>query len=208
MNIFQRSWAIVRENRRAYLIINATYYGLVAVCMVYVAFNRPLQTLLMNAVGGAFSEGPLAPVGAAYGGRNPWAATALTFVVNLLIGSLLTITVPSLIVPFSGLLMGAYRAVLWGLMLSPAHPDLGLRAAPHMLTLALEGQAYVIALLAAYVQGRSFLWPKSVGVEGRRQGYGEGLKRTAWLYVLVIALLAVAALYEALEVIYLIPILG
>ena len=133
MNLLRRSWAIVRENRRAYLVINAVYYGLVAIFMVYVAFNRPLQTMLINAAGGAFSEGLLAPVGAAYGGGNPWAATALTFVVNLLMGSLLTITVPSLIVPFSGLLMGVYRAVLWGLLLSPAHPDLGLRMAPHIM---------------------------------------------------------------------------
>jgi hypothetical protein len=61
-------------------------------------------------------------------------------------------------------------------------------------------------LLATYVHGRAFLWPRTVGAESHRQGYLEGLKRTARLYVLVIVLLAVAAIYEALEVILLVPL--
>jgi hypothetical protein len=49
------------------------------------------------------------------------------------------------------------------------------------------------------------LWPKTAGVESHKQGYLAGVKRSARLYWLVILLLAVAAVYEALEVVYLIP---
>jgi hypothetical protein len=60
-------------------------------------------------------------------------------------------------------------------------------------------------MFAAYVQGKAFLWPKTAGVESHKQGYLTGVKHSARLYWLVILLLGVAAVYEALEVIYLIP---
>jgi hypothetical protein len=60
-------------------------------------------------------------------------------------------------------------------------------------------------MFAAYVQGKAFLWPKTAGVESHKQGYLAGVKRLARLYWLVILLLGGAAVDEALEVIYLIP---
>ena len=72
---------------------------------------------------------------------------------------------------------------------------------PHSITLILEGQAYILALFAVYLQGRALLWPKSVGLETYKQGYVEGLKRTGRMYILVIMTLAIAAVYEVLEVI-------
>jgi hypothetical protein len=77
---------------------------------------------------------------------------------------------------------------------------------PHSLTLLLEGQGYILALLAVYVQGRAFLWPHSVGVEGHWKGYLEGLKRTGLLYTLVTITLLAAAIYEALEVILIVSL--
>jgi len=65
----------------------------------------------------------------------------------------------------------------------------------------LEGQGYILAILGSYVQGEAFLHPQSVGVVGHRQGYLEGARRTALLYVLVAIVLVVAAVYEAVEVI-------
>jgi hypothetical protein len=67
--------------------------------------------------------------------------------------------------------------------------------------LIIEGQAYILALLAAYIQGRAFLWPQTVGLESRAKGYVDGLKRTGKLYLLIILTLAVAAVYEVLEVV-------
>jgi hypothetical protein len=77
---------------------------------------------------------------------------------------------------------------------------------PHSLTLILEGEAYILAMLAAYVHGKALLFPRTVGAESRLIAYVEGLKRTGWLYILVVVMLAVAAVYEALEVIYLAPL--
>lgn len=200
-NLIQSAWALVKENKRAYIVINAVYYGLVIIFMIVAAFNQPLQDQLLEAVGAAFMTGPLSAVGGAYVNAEILKAIGLTFIVNLFIGSLVTITVPSLIVPFLGFLMGIYRAVMWGLLLSPAHPDLRMIMIPHSITLLIEGQAYILALFAAYLQGRAFLRPQSVGLESRGQGYLEGLKRTGKIYVLVILTLAIAAIYEVIEVV-------
>ncbi|HJX38481.1 MAG TPA: stage II sporulation protein M [Anaerolineae bacterium] len=202
MGLLRSAWQIVNKHRTAYVAINLGYYGLVLVGMLYVVLIDPsLQEQLLRDVGGAFTEGPLATVSGAYLGGNVVAAAVLTFLVNLLAGSLLFITLPSLIVPFAGVLLGGYRAVLWGLLLAPTSGELALVMIPHSLTLILEGQAYVLTIFAAYVHGSSFLRPHRVGVTSHRQGYVAGLKMTAQVYALVLLALAAAAVYEALEVV-------
>jgi len=208
MKVIQSALETVKESRRAYIVLNLVYYGLVVCGMIYVAFNSSLQQSLLELVGSAFTEGPLSAVGSAYSGGQVLRAMVLTFVVNLFLGSIAVITLPSLVIPFSGLLIGAYRAILWGLLLSPTTPELRLVMIPHSLVLILEGQAYILAMLAAYVQGRAFLWPRSVGAATRRQGYGSGVKRSVRIYLLVVLLLAAAAIYEALEVIFIPRLVG
>jgi hypothetical protein len=208
MKLIQSALETIKESRRAYIILNLVYYGLVVFGMVYVAFNPSLQQLLIDAVGNAFTEGVLSAVGSAYTGGQVLQAMVLTFVVNLFLGSIAVITVPSLVIPFSGLLIGAYRALLWGLLLSPTTPVLRWVMIPHSLVLILEGQAYILAMLAAYVQGRAFLWPHSVGAATRRQGYGVGVKLSVRIYLLIVLLLALAAVYEALEVVFVLRLVG
>ena len=207
MSMIKNAVNIVRQNWRAYATINLAYYGLVMVAMIFVAWHPEIQQELLKTVGKAFhNNGPLATVGSAYKGGNVAAAILLTFVVNLFIGSLLTITVPSMVVPYSGFVMGVTRAILWGLLLSPAEPKLCYAMIPHSLTLLLEGQGYIMALFAAYVSGNAFLRPRSIGLKTHGEGYVAGLHQTASLYILVTLVLAVAAVYEALEVIYIVPL--
>jgi hypothetical protein len=200
-NLLKSAWGLVQENQQAYILLNIIYYGLVVIGMIYVAFDQELQKELMNLVGADFMTGPLFFVGQAYVNAQVLTAILATFFVNLFIGSFGTITLPSLVIPFSGFLIGIYRAVLWGILLSPANPDMRLIMIPHSLTLIIEGQAYILALLAVYLQGRAFLLPQSVGLESRVQGYLEGLKRTGKIYLLVVLTLAIAAIYEVIEVV-------
>ena len=191
----------VRDAWQPYVMLNAIYYGLVAVAMAYTAFNRSLQETLMAAVGESLTQGPLAPVLEAYTAQRVLEAIGLTLGVNLAVGSFATITLPSLVVPFSGLLMAAIRALMWGVLFSPQIAGgLGLGellvGALLGLLLLLEGQGYVLAALGAYVQGKAFLWPKTVGETGPIQGYLHGLKESARIYVLVALVLLVAAIYE------------
>lgn len=202
-NLIKSAWELVKKNRKAYITINVAYYGLVIIFMIYIAFNQKLQDSLLEQVGAAFMTGPLSFVGQSYLNARILTAIASTFLINLLIGSFGTITLPSLVIPFSGFLVGLYRAIMWGLLLSPAHPDLRLVMIPHSLTLLLEGQGYILAILAAYLQGRAFLWPKTVSAETHIKGYWEGLKQTVKIYTLVTLILVVAAIYEVIEVVIL-----
>jgi hypothetical protein len=77
---------------------------------------------------------------------------------------------------------------------------------PHSITLLIEGQAYILTMLAAYIQGRSFLWPRAVGLDSHWKGYTEGVKLSARLYALVVLTLIVAAIYEVIEVVIMIKI--
>lgn len=208
MNQVKSAWGLVRENRRAYIVLNAVYYGLVLIFMVVAAFNRPLQDMLLETVGEAFMTGPLSAVGAAYLNAQVFLAIALTFLVNLVIASFLYITLPSLIIPYLGILMGIYRAILWGLIFSPGHPDMKMIMIPHSITLILEGQAYILAMFGVFLQGTAFLFPKTVGLERRGQGYREGLKRTGKIYILIVLTLLVAAIYEVLEVVIMVKFLS
>jgi len=197
------------ESRRAYVTLNLVYYGLVACGMIFTALDRSIQRELLAAVGNALTQGPLAGVASAYTTGQIILAIAWTFVINLVVASFVSITLPSLIVPFSGLLVGLVRAVTWGLLFSPPTLAVGGREAVMGLLigilLILEGQGYVLAMLAAWVQGQAFLSPPSVGAADRGQGYVLGIKRALRLYVLVVLVLAVAAIYEAVVVIVIIP---
>lgn len=197
------SLEILREHRRAYLTLNLIYYGLIPVGMIYAAMNPEVQKTLMQAAGTAFTQGPLAAVGIAYLNMEIVKAILLTFGVNLVVGSIATITLPSLFVPFSGLLMGAYRALIWGMIYAPTTPEMRTILIPHSLTMILEGQAYILAMLAVFIQGRAFLLPQRVGETSHRRGYWLGVKLTFRMYVLVILVLLVAAVYEVIEAAYL-----
>jgi hypothetical protein len=205
----QSALSILSQSRRAYVTLNLVYYGLVVCGMVFTALNRSVQRELLAAVGNALTQGPLAGVGSAYITGQTVLAIALTFAINLVVASFISITLPSLIVPFSGLLVGLVRAVTWGVLFSPPTLAAGGREAAIGLLVAillvLEGQGYVLAMLAAWVQGRAFLSPQSVGAADRGQGYVLGIKRALRLYLLVGLALAIAAVYEATIAIVIIP---
>lgn len=208
MTHIKSAWSLVRDNWTAYIALNVLYYGLVLIFMVVAAFNRPLQDMLLETIGQAFMTGPLSAVGSAYLNAQVFLAIALTFLVNLVIASILYITVPSLIIPYIGILMGVYRAILWGLIFYPGHPDMQMIMIPHSITLILEGQAYILAMFGVFLQGTAFLFPKTVGLEHRGQGYREGLKRTGKIYILVVLTLLIAAIYEVVEVVIMVKFLS
>ncbi|MGD8554918.1 MAG: hypothetical protein PVJ32_05730 [Anaerolineales bacterium] len=209
MNAIRNALKTVSEWRQAYIFLNLGYFGLVVAGMVYAAFNRSAQLSLLQGVESAFEAGPIAIVMSAYtGGRIPL-AISLTFLVNLAIGSFLSITLPSLVIPFSGLLIGFFRAVLWGVLFSPTNlelsPPIILAGVLIVVLIFLEGQAYVLAMLAAFVQGFAFLFPKRVSAESHGRGFLIGVGRSALIYLLVAIVLAIAAVYEVLIAVLILP---
>jgi hypothetical protein len=194
---------LVKKNRREYVLLNVLYYGLVAASMAYTYAFPEIQTELLELLRAEFPEA-FPWVVEAYVSANFPMAAALTFLINLVLGSFVYITLPSLIIPFGGIALGCIRAIAWGLVLAPTSPELTWAMIPHSLTLILEGQGYILAMFAVFLQWKGIIRPKSIGEEKRSEAYLTGIRRTVSVYILVALVLAVSAIYEAFEVIYIV----
>jgi len=206
MNFLRKPIEIIRENKRSFIVMNVFFYGLVLLGMVVTAFFPELQERALADAERELSSGWLSFAASAYENGNLLTSMSLTFVINTAVGAFLTMTLPSFVVPFIGFLMGIYRGFFWGVLFAPVNPDIRTSMIPHYLTLLMEAQGYIVAMFAIYLHGRSFLFPKSIGLESRWSGYKHGLVQTAWMYVLITIILLISAVYEALEVILLIPL--
>ena len=199
---FRRPFDIIRANVRAYLILNALLYGL-----LLVGFGAGLIFPELSAARGAALEdnGTAELVRSLF--NNPWLFSLVILGVNAITVGVLSILLPSMIVPFAGIVVMAYRAFILGATLVPTEERLWVALIPHSLTAVIEFQAYVVLALGAFILGRSWLRPESVGAPSRRQGYLRGLKQVGWLALLALALLVVGAVYEAFSLRYLVPLL-
>ncbi len=203
MRFLENIKAIFRKDFKLFLIINAIYFGAILLGALIALAYPDLQMSLVMATGQTYASGsPLSSVGDAYLSGNVLVAAVLTFLMNFFLGTIVMMTIPSLIIPFWALLFGAYRALLWGIMLVvpiPGVMPLSLLA-PHYLTLLLEGEAYVVAIFACTRGLIALLKPKSFGTDSRLKAYKQSIIDNGKLLVIVALLLAVAATYEAVEV--------
>ncbi|WP_207632308.1 hypothetical protein [Occultella kanbiaonis] len=196
---WRRPFRVVRENRRAYLIVSAAAYGLAIIGFV-VGLLFPDLTAAQAA--SLEDDGTADLVGWLVGIPPLFALTILG--VNLVRLSLLTIVLPSVIVPFAGLVFFGYWAVETGITLVPASPEGWVALIPHSLTFVIELQAYILFLLGAFLLGKYWLFPRTIGATNRRQGYFRGLQRIGQLALPALALLIVGAVWEAYSLRYLI----
>jgi hypothetical protein len=199
------AFGIVREHRKAFFILCAIFYGLLAAAMLTTMFVPGLKPLAQSFydINQLRNVELIQSTFSAYGGGHLLTAAALTFLVNLLVVVLLT-TLPSLIIPFIGILAVFYRGLLWGAMFAPFGVE-RLIFVPHFPTVFVEGLADVLAAFAAYVHGVTVLQPRRYGFATRGEAYRKGLAAVAQVYLIVALILAIAALYEAFEVIHLVP---
>jgi len=192
---------LVREHRAAFIAIHAGYLGLFLVGIGLTAVIPELRPGGLGALGAdTGAQGVGTVIADAYRSGNVALAAAVTLAVNLLLASIVQTTLPSLVVPFLGVLLTLARALSWGVLFTPfgAQDSTFLI---HYVTLAIEGAAYATVGFAAWVQGRRVVQPQRFGLPTRRAGWLAGLRATASLYLWVVVLLIVGALYEAVTVI-------
>lgn len=196
--------AILREHRRAFVVLSLAYVGLFGVGILATAVFPELRPGGLGALQGDPGAGGLgAVIGDAYRSGNVALAAVVTLGVNLLSASLLQTTLPSLVIPFVGVAITMLRGLSWGVLFTPVGAD-DATFLIHWVTLAIEGTAYVVVGFASWVHARTFLQPGRYGFENRRAGYVGGLVATLKLYALVTVLLVIGAVYEAVTVIHLI----
>jgi hypothetical protein len=188
---------IIRENTRAYFAMNACMYGLFlagfGAGLLFPALSEVQQTRLEDDGTAELVQSLIA---------TPWLFALVILAVNTVKMCVLTIVLPSMIVPFAGIALFAYWAASTGVALVPAS-DIGWVALiPHSLTLIIEFQAYILVLLGVYLLGKCWIRPATAGVQNRREGYVEGLRQLGWLSLPAAILLIVGAVYEAFSLRY------
>ena len=126
-------------------------------------------------------------------------AAAVTLAINFLLGSLVAITLPSIVVPGSGVLVAGLRAFALGMILAPAMQSLAYVMLPHSGTLLLEGEGYILAMLFGLLIPIHIVKSSLGGNPLTRFGRVLllNLKANVWIALV----LAVAAIFEATEVI-------
>ncbi|WP_310486426.1 stage II sporulation protein M [Chamaesiphon sp. VAR_69_metabat_338] len=199
MRFLRKPFQIVRDNFRAYLIINAIVYGLVITGMVAAIVFPNLGT---NQVATQENSGMTDLVRSLI--NNSWLFSLTILGVNVMSGALL-IVIPSLIVPFAGIPIFAYRAFTLGLLLAPTTSIIAVGLIPHSLTILIEFQAYALLMFGSYILGRSWIRPATIGARNHRQGYVRGLQQLGWLSLSTLPLFIIGAIWEALSLGYLLP---
>ncbi len=193
--------AEIRKYKHLFVTMNLIYFGTVVLFMLVSYAVPELQRCFLTGVSSQITDGSgiLGIAGEAYASKNILRAAVTTFAINFPFGSLLCITLPSIIIPGSGALVAGLRASLWGLIIAPGFSALLGPMVPHSVTLLLEGHAYVIAAFFG-VLVLVYLFRKAEGPSVWIR-YGKALLMNVRGNLLVIIVLAIAAIYEAAEVI-------
>jgi hypothetical protein len=189
---------VISERLRQLLLLQFLYYGLVLVVMLLAFDQHGLQSALMENVRSEV-QGPglLGFAGQAYASGNIPYAAAVTTLINSIVGALLFITIPSLIVPGIGVLLGLFRAGIWGLLPAPTSLRMASVMRAQAGTLLLEGAAYVVAMFFG-LQVLLYLLRKGKPL---KESYLEALKLNLLGFLLVLGILVIAGIYEAIAVI-------
>jgi hypothetical protein len=191
----------IAARRKLLYGLHILFFGLVVIAAVLI-YELPLvQSALMSALQRQIESGKgvLGVAGTAYKSKNIALAAGATVGINFLLGSLVVITLPSLVLPGVGLLLALFRAALWGILLAPATVVLALTWMPHSGTMLLEGEGYILATFFAVLTAIYLFSPKVGPTAASR--YGRALVMNLKGNLLVLIVLAVAAFYEATEVI-------
>jgi hypothetical protein len=150
--------------------------------------------------------GLLELAGNAYSSGNIARAALATFAINFLVGSLAVLTLPSCVIPGCGAVLAALRALVWGFILAPVTSQQALGMLPHAGTLLLEGEGYILATFFGLMLAVSLF--RSDPTTSPLNNYTRGILLNLKGSVLVALVLAVAAVYEATEVIWMMKHLG
>ena len=191
-----------RQRPRLLWTVHLLYFGIVITASVLIYEQPAVQAVLLGKVGEALSarSGPLAAAGKAYlTGNIAWAAL-VTFLINFFLGSLAYITIPSVILFGFGLVLSWLRALLWGLLLAPTIVTLAYSMLPHSGTMLLEGEGYILAAFFGCLIPIHTVSSRLGGNPLSRWGRVLLLNFTASFWIAIV--LAVAAIYEATEVIW------
>ena len=180
MTLFRGPLSVLRKSLRPFLMVNLAYFGLVCAGMATVRGIVPPQEAIRGELKVEVPE-KLPSIYDAYLGGHLWKAIGLTFFVNLVVGSILYMAVPSLVIPTAVWCWEGLPLVLGSTLFAKLCHIKRCRLITRGLTgvlIVLEGEGYALAMLGSYVHGKSWLCAGvSAGATTRWQGYKAGARR-------------------------------
>lgn len=126
-------------------------------------------------------------------------AILLTFAVNLMSGAFISTTLPG-VIPFLGALAIGTVTFYRGIMIGLTYPEVMSLSYETFIvaagTMILELGAYVFSGAAGINMALAAIFPKRHQVDSRWRAFKESCKEAAEIYVIVIILLALGAIWE------------
>ncbi len=191
----------IARRPRLFASVHLVLFGAFFVLMT-VALAFPLMNLrLVHAVREEFSSGGLSYIGDAYASQNVLKATAATFFHNFVVATVGFSVIPSLLIPFAGLLKNLASFTIVGFVMAPLWTGSAQGLVYHSITMVLELEAYALtSFIVTVLPIRGF--------KGLLEGefvaqYAAGVRIIISGALLAGAMLAVAAVYEATTLILL-----
>jgi len=191
----------MRQRNRLVWAVHLTYFGLIILGSVVSYECDSLQIGLLASVRAKLSgsEGLFGVAGRAYASGNVLRAATETFLVNYLWGSVVRISLPSVVLPGIGAVMATVPAFQTGLVLGPTFDLTPGGILSSSGTMLLEWEGYILAAFFSLLIP-IFLFQKSLGGSVWSR-LGRALRLNVQAIGLVALVLAVAAMYEASVVI-------
>lgn len=194
---------MLRDNWSTYLVSNLVVYGTLVMTMIVTVYIPGLKDVGLRSTE-AFLESPGSLVVVeAYASGSIVRAALLTLLGNLLFAALATTTLPSLVIPFFGVVATIGRAVFIGMPYAPTSREELIAVVVASPVLLIEFQAYVLAMLGSIILWRSTFGYRQRNVSSAWHGYLAGTKDNIRLYPVIILVLLGIASIEAVTALFL-----
>jgi hypothetical protein len=197
MNILKNFRTVLRDNWKAYLVSNLVVYGTLLMTMIVTLYIPGLHEAGLRNTEAFLGSSGSSFVVDAYASGSILAATGVTLLGNLMFAALGTTTLPSLIIPFFGVVATIGRAVFIGMPFAPTSFEELIAVIIASPVLLIEFQAYVLAMLGSIILWRSTFGYRRRHLASAWDGYLAGVKDNVRLYPVIIAVLLGIALVEA-----------
>jgi hypothetical protein len=187
----------VERYKKRFIYCFTIYFSLVIIGALTGILNPDLTIITIKTVGSSFSSVAPGLMEAINAGKVLTIISTI-FGINLVSGTLLTITIPNVV--GLGTIIFIIRPVLWGLLYAPINHQSTVLLINVIPTLILEGTAYVIAFVASIDLFLAIVKPAQLGEESRWKALKKAVINNLKSYVLVLIVLFVAAVVETFTI--------
>jgi len=200
MRILSQAIEAARRMQVLLLFVALLYIGSYLAGWYLISIRSPLAVETAQAItASVVTETPFTTIIQSLQGGELLQAVLITFLLNLTTGAFLTTTLPG-IIPLVGALGTIVITLLRGFVIGVTYPEILASSAVGFAlgfgTMIFELGAYVFSGAAGIRIALAPIMPRKYGVQGRWAAFKMAWKDAARVYVIVIMLLALGAIWE------------